>query len=99
MEYHVSDYLTADLYIPEKNLLVYIDGPCHFYNLKHESDPCIEIEKLGDRQLSLTDKKILRLNIMQGQGLFVKQYENDILELIQDMEVVALKLKKLIDAI
>lgn len=32
LEYPISDMIAADLFVPEKNLIIQIDGPCHFFN-------------------------------------------------------------------
>ena len=63
----LSSYITADIYIPEKNLVICIDGPCHFYNRGSETEPFLRIEKLNDRLLLLHNVRVLRINSTDGK--------------------------------
>ena len=99
IEHQFSDTETCDIYVPEANLIIEIDGPTHFFNRKSSTDLCIPVPTMKGRQLSKLGKNILRLNVTKGDSFF--DYDGDQERKLVDMTVetqnmLALKLKELI---
>lgn len=66
----------VDIYVPEANMIIEIDGPAHFFNRKHDNDPFIPTPSLSRRLLkkNLADKKFVGVNVVKGGDLFVGDY-------------------------
>ena len=43
LEQKINEMNSCDIYLPEKDLIIQIDGPCHFYNRKNQNNPFIPI--------------------------------------------------------
>jgi hypothetical protein len=64
-----SRHSTCDIYIPEVNVILEINGPAHYLNRKNENEPFIKVPNLCHRHKISSQTKIVELNISDGQFL------------------------------
>jgi len=55
------DEIDCDVYVPSENLIIQIDGPCHYYSIPDAEGKLIQIPSLQYRKKQLMNKRIIRV--------------------------------------
>lgn len=64
-----SRHSTCDVFIPEANVILEINGPSHYLNRKNENEPFVKVPNLCHRHKLSSQTRIVELNISDGQFL------------------------------